>query len=74
MIHPLRLQRLQKGISQYHLAWELGIPQVRISYAERGYPSLTDRQKDRLADYFGTSVDDLFPAAAKIESDEKGDE
>ncbi len=58
---PLRLRRLEKGWSQYHVAFSTGVPQVRISYAERGYPALTDKQKKILADFFKLPEKELFP-------------
>ena len=37
MITPLRLARLQNGYSQQGLALLADIPQVNLSYAERGH-------------------------------------
>lgn len=37
MITPLRLARLRKGYSQQGLALLTDIPQVNLSYAERGH-------------------------------------
>jgi len=60
-IHPLRFQRFKRGWSQYHLAFLTGVPQVKISYAERGYPALTTEQQKRIAEIFGSPREKLFP-------------
>lgn len=57
----LRLKRLERGWSQYHVSFSTGVPQVRISYSERGYPALTKKQKQTLADFFELSIEELFP-------------
>jgi transcriptional regulator with XRE-family HTH domain len=60
-LHPLKHKRLEEGLSQYALSWKSGVAQVRISYAERGYPALNERQKSLLAKTLGCSVEELFP-------------
>lgn len=60
-LHPLRIMRLEKELTQYHVALETGIPQVLLSLAERWYPALKDAQKDKLGKYFNTPVQVLFP-------------
>ena len=60
-MHPLRYQRLEKGWSQYHLSFLTGIAQVKISYAERGYPMLSIKQKEKIAKALNCKVTDIFP-------------
>lgn len=60
MINPLKLKRLEKGMTQYQVAYATGVPQVKLSYAERGYPALTLKQKLLLVDYFNSSIEELF--------------
>jgi len=60
-LHPLRQKRLESGLSQYQVAFETGIPQVRISYAERGFPALTKAQKLEISKFFDTPERELFP-------------
>jgi hypothetical protein len=45
MLHPLKLKRLEKGLSQHALSFISGVPQVRICYAEKGFPVMNDKQK-----------------------------
>ena len=59
-LHPLRLERLKRGWSQYHVSFNTGVPQVHISYAERGYPALNLRQQLKIADFFDLEVGELF--------------
>ena len=63
-LHPLRLRRLERNWSQYHLAFQTGVHQVRISYAERGYPILTPKEKRKIAECLDSSVEELFPPSA----------
>ena len=60
MLHPLKLKRLEKGLSQHALSFISGVPQVRICYAEKGFPTLNDKQKEALAEALECSVQDLF--------------
>ena len=64
-VHPLRLERLKRGFSQYHLAFNSGVPQVSISYAERWYPSLKRKQKEKIAKFLNMTIEDLFPEEVK---------
>lgn len=66
MISPLRLERLKRGWSQYHIAFNSGVPQVLISYAERGYPTLKPNHKTKIADFFGVETRILFPEPAEV--------
>ena len=61
LLHPLRLERLRKGLTQYALAELSGVAQVRISYAERGYNCLKKIQKEALAKALDSTVEKLFP-------------
>ena len=67
-LHPLRQHRLDQNWSQYHLSFLTGVPQVRISYAERGYPALTPEQKKRIAKILQTAEKDLFPIEWELET------
>ena len=60
MLHPLKLKRLEKGLSQHALSFISGVPQVRICYAEKGFPGLDGRQKEALAKALKCSIQDLF--------------
>ncbi len=71
-MHPLRFARLQKGWTQRHLGYLAGIAQITISYAERGYPALTKKQKLRLAKIFNCSEETLFPERCKPCDDSEG--
>ncbi|MFQ5861490.1 MAG: helix-turn-helix domain-containing protein [Candidatus Brocadiales bacterium] len=61
LLHPLRLERLKKGLTQYALAELSGVAQVKISYAERGYNCLKEHQKEALAKALGLTIKELFP-------------
>ena len=59
-ISPLRLARLKKGFSQQGLSYLTGIPQVQISYAERGYQqALRPDQWERIAAVLEINLADL---------------
>jgi transcriptional regulator with XRE-family HTH domain len=68
MLLPLKLKRLERGLSQYALSLLCGVSQVKICYAEKGYPALNPRQKDAIAKVFDCSITELFP----VEQEEKG--
>jgi len=72
MLHPLKLKRLEQGLSQHALSFLSGVPQVKICYGERGFPSLNERQKEALAKALGCHVEDLFPESEKKELDNGG--
>ena len=61
MLHPLRLRRLERGWCQFHLSWLTGVPQARISYAERGYPALTAAQQRLIGEALDVQIEVLFP-------------
>jgi transcriptional regulator with XRE-family HTH domain len=59
-LSPLRLARLKKGYSQQGLSILSGIPQVALSYAERGYENaLRPDQWQRIAEILETTPDKL---------------
>ncbi len=60
-LHPLKLRRLEKGLSQHALSYLTGVPQYRICYAEKGYPALKQGEKGRLAKALEVKPEDLFP-------------
>jgi len=60
-LHPLRLERLKRSWTQYHVQFLSGVPQALISYAERGYPALNIKQRKKIAETFGLSEGELFP-------------
>jgi len=65
ILHPLRLRRLEWGLSQHALSFLTGVPQFKICYYEKGYSVLKEEQKRRIADALETPVRELFPEAAK---------
>ena len=65
MLHPMKLRRLEQGLSQHALSFISGVPQVRICYAEKGFPSLNERQKEALAKVLGCGIEDLFSTDRK---------
>jgi transcriptional regulator with XRE-family HTH domain len=59
---PLRLHRLARGWAQWELAQQSGVSTRKVSFAERGLPSvlsLADRR--RLAAALDAAVHVLFP-------------
>ena len=55
--------REQRGVSQYRLAKETGVPQGRISSIERGETkNPTVKTLALLASWFGCTIDDLLDA------------
>jgi transcriptional regulator with XRE-family HTH domain len=61
MLLPLRLKRLEKGLTQYELHLISGVTHSRISYGERGFPCLTLNHKEKLAKALGLRPQDIFP-------------
>lgn len=61
MLHPLKLRRLERGLSQHALSFISGVSQVRICYAEKGFPALNDRQKEAVAKALQCNLEELFP-------------
>lgn len=63
-VHPLRLERVKRGWTQFHIAVNAKVPASRLSYEERGYRALNEEQKARVAELFGMEVGELFPEGA----------
>ena len=59
MVRNLRKLRLAKGVSQQQLAQAIGTTQQSINKYENHSTEPDIQTLIRLADYFGTSVDDL---------------
>jgi transcriptional regulator with XRE-family HTH domain len=58
--HPgLRAARMRHEMSQDELAFISGVPQPRLSRAERGYLWLRSDERERIAGALGVTVDDL---------------
>jgi len=57
----LRLARLDKGLTQFLLARETGIPASRLSLMERDQLNPKEKEKQVLARVLGRRVDELFP-------------
>ncbi len=60
LVSPLRLARLRRGFSQQGLSFLTGVPQVQISYAERGYQALKQEQWERIASALGVKLDEIY--------------
>ena len=60
-LNPLKLKRLERGLSQYELAYLTKITQTRICYAEKGLTVLKKAQKSRIAKVLKVSVGSLWP-------------
>jgi len=59
-LNPLKLTRMEKGLSQWAVAKETGIHQSTISLYERGYKEPTPDHKVILAKALGKEVEDLW--------------
>lgn len=57
---PLRLTRLKKGLSQWHVAKETGILQTLISLYERNLKEPTPQHKEILAKLYGKKLEELW--------------
>lgn len=68
LVSPLRLERLKRGYSQQGLSFLTGIPQVQISYAERGYfQALKMVQWKKVAEALGCELKDIYPSNENAE-------
>lgn len=65
MLSTLKLKRLEQGMTQFDLALRSGVSQVKISYAERGYPALNEKQKEGLAKALGVRMEEIWPEETK---------
>jgi transcriptional regulator with XRE-family HTH domain len=61
MVHPLKLERIKRGWTQFHVAINAHVPVSRLSYEERGYQALTKEQKKRVTELFKMKTGELFP-------------
>ena len=59
-LSPLRRARVSRGISLLRVALETGIPEGRLSAAERHLARLTHAERRLLARYFDTHEAALF--------------
>ena len=60
MTSPIKQLRKEKGLTQIQLAHELGVDQASISKWESGKANPTKEYEDKLAEFFGVSVDVLL--------------
>ena len=59
-LHPLKVARLEKGLSQWEVARETGIHQSTISVYEKGYKDPKPEHKETLAKLYGKKVEELW--------------
>ena len=57
---PLKLTRLKRGLSQWHVAKETGILQTLISLYERELKEPKPEHKESLAKLYGKKVQELW--------------
>ena len=56
----LKMARLERGLTQWDVSKETGIPQTTVSLYERGYLEPKPGHKKALARSYGKKVDDLW--------------
>ena len=59
-LNPLKLARLEQGLSQWAVARETGIHQSTISLYEQGYTDPKPEHKEILAKLYGKKVEELW--------------
>ena len=59
-LNPLKLARLEQGLSQWGVAKETGISQSTISLYEQGYRDPKPEHKEMLAKLYGKKVGELW--------------
>jgi transcriptional regulator with XRE-family HTH domain len=59
-LNPLRLARLEKGLSQWQVSRETGISQSTISLYEQEYREPKPEHKEALARLYGKEVEELW--------------
>lgn len=64
-VHPLKIARVKKGISQIELAQHLKTSATRISLVERGYRQFNKAEKRRCSEILEETVEVLFPGGQK---------
>lgn len=60
-MNPLRLKRLEKGLTQYSLYYLTKVPQSYISLAEKGFPVLKKDHKEKIAKALQVKIEEIFP-------------
>lgn len=56
----LKKLRKEKGLTQDKVAADLGMSTIMYSYIEQGRRRPSDRNKIRIANYYGVSVQEIF--------------
>ena len=59
-LNPLKLARLEKGLSQWQVSRETGISQSTMSLYEQEYREPKPKHKEALANLYGKKVEDLW--------------
>ena len=59
-LSPLKLTRMEIGLSQWAVAKETGIHQSTISLYEMGYKDPNPEHKETLAKLYGKKVEELW--------------
>ena len=59
-LNPLRLARLERGLSQWHVSRETGIHQSVLSLYERELRQPSEEHKKTLARLYGKETEDLW--------------
>ncbi len=59
-LNPLRLARLERGLSQWHVSQETNIHQSLISLYERELREPSEEHKKTLAKLYGKEVHELW--------------
>jgi transcriptional regulator with XRE-family HTH domain len=59
-LNPLKLARLEKGLSQWQVSIATGISQSTISLYEQEYRKPKPEHKEALAKAYGKQVEDLW--------------
>ena len=72
-INRLREARKRKGLTQKQVAEFIGITQNAYSYWESGRNKIDNESLERLADFFGVSVDYLLGRESAAEGKEEFD-
>ncbi len=65
MKNLLKLRRWEKGIKQYELAIQLQCSAPYLSMVEGGRIDPPDEFKERVAAFFGMSIEEIFPKTPK---------
>lgn len=65
---PLRLARLQRGMTQHSLGRRARLAPSRISMLERNCDPPTPRELEALARVLGVSAEELFPVEPAVEN------